>query len=467
MFIKQTKIILNHAKKILKKIIYKKISKTIFLAQRNDGLGERMRALLNAMVLAKLYETRFNFYWSKKVSVINSEYHSLETREILFSKKFIKKYHIDKEELDKQGIFDIEDLKNKKHNSMFCNVNQSINQFKKIFPKLDHEIFKKTFLDIDFTDNIKETINLAKNIKLPKNTIALHLRAGDLVYGGFKQTGHLLCKTIPYEFAKEIIKNSRNKEILLFSQDRDVEKLLHKKYKINIVSKLLPKNLSSTEQAFFEIIIMSRCKEIVAGSSGFSTFAATIGNINKTNIGKIYSKNERIKISLDFLKSNEVMEIPKLQVALSCRYILLFFYKELKETDILYIINLAIKMDPTNYFFIGYKILFFYTQDQPKIAENCAFEYFDNKNHRKKMFKFLSWTNRNKKQSIFNEHIKYIKKYADQKLPMASVLMAINNDKSITKSDKKKYSENYFANKTFECSFADEYLSKLKKTFDD
>ena len=50
---------------------------------------------------------------------------------------------------------------------------------------------------------------------------------------------------------------------------------------------------------------------------------------------------------------------------------------------------------------------------------------------------------------------------------MASFLMAINNDKSITKTDKKKYSENYFANKTFKCSFADESLSKLKKTFDD
>ncbi|CAM2780369.1 hypothetical protein [Helicobacter burdigaliensis] len=75
-----------------------------FLALRDDGLGERLRAILNAMYLAKRLRGEFGFLW-KDHSQKTKKFHStlaknglagisMESQERIFSQEFISRFSL-------------------------------------------------------------------------------------------------------------------------------------------------------------------------------------------------------------------------------------------------------------------------------------------------------------------------------------------------------------------------------------
>jgi hypothetical protein len=68
------------------------MGKKIFLAQRTDGFGERLRAILNAMAFSDYYGLDFKFNYKEREGGLR-EFHSVGSLDSIFSKIFIDTYH--------------------------------------------------------------------------------------------------------------------------------------------------------------------------------------------------------------------------------------------------------------------------------------------------------------------------------------------------------------------------------------
>lgn len=75
-------------------------SKPLIIAGRDDGFGERMRALLNALYISKKFGFKFGFVWRDINNIQNLldgkvliPWANLPTREYLFDQDFIKSYY--------------------------------------------------------------------------------------------------------------------------------------------------------------------------------------------------------------------------------------------------------------------------------------------------------------------------------------------------------------------------------------
>lgn len=72
---------------------------TFFFSNRTDGLGERLKALLNAMVLAEHYKLPFKFCWPEHKDYVLQSGHPDISASSIFSKTFLDMHLIDRDDL--------------------------------------------------------------------------------------------------------------------------------------------------------------------------------------------------------------------------------------------------------------------------------------------------------------------------------------------------------------------------------
>lgn len=97
------------------------MDKKLILASRDDGLGERLRAMLNALYICKHLDFEFGFVWqpleASTDEISNNKLAPIivPKQEEIFSKEFIKKYSyngIFKDAVDEFGKFKRKNLQN-------------------------------------------------------------------------------------------------------------------------------------------------------------------------------------------------------------------------------------------------------------------------------------------------------------------------------------------------------------------
>lgn len=311
------------------------MKKTIFYARRTDGLGERLRALLNAIALSKVYNSEYKFTWQSNLA--GSEFHTTETAERVFAPSYLAQHCVDPTKIDKiqnVAIF----LEDKNPGNYFCD--QTIPVRDTSFARNTSELklyqneLKNSFWEINFSSSFKNAIQEAQKVDLSESTVALHLRAGDLIYDRFKHTISYLGKAIPFPIAEKIIENAKamGQEVLIFGQDRILENYLRKKWDIDLASDLLPKNIEKAEASIFDVVLMSRCKKIYAGNSGFSVLSSIIGSGEYIHYFDFLKSHERFNLIKNYFEKNEInKEIPGQQIAYACKAAIIDGYAELSD----------------------------------------------------------------------------------------------------------------------------------------
>jgi hypothetical protein len=449
------------------------MGKKIFLAQRTDGFGERLRAILNAMAFSDYYGLDFKFNYKEREGGLR-EFHSVGSLDSIFSKIFIDTYHISDEILKNCDVVDgryfnvVSVVKKDK----YYNITQELNleffpMLKKIFDSIE---FDKIFSKIDFSKDLVVAKNKANIINLDKPFIAIHLRAGDIVYGKYRFMNRFIDKAMPYTLAFELIEKFKNEgnDILLFGQDNEFCNYLVKKYKVKFAGNLVPCEFNDEQKALFDITLMSRCEKIIAGNSGFSILASMIGGVERVDPNVIYSKEKSSEIGIKILKSHlGILNLSKLQIAYACLYSLTINKDSIKDEDYLYLVDFGFKNDSSNYFFILLKIIFLYKTKDVKEAEILIFNYISNNSFNKEFCYIASklYGNANNRKTAIHDDIKYIKEYADADYPMASFLMLISNYNKNSKKDTLKYTESYLKFKKFKTEdllYADKVLTDVE-----
>lgn len=356
-----------------------------FLAKRTDGLGERLRGIINAMALSSIYGGDFKFAWSSNLA--KNEWHSTGTVEKIFSKDFIEKFLIGG---DKISLFkNVSDffVGCEGDGLFFCD--QSIPHFEKLInnnPKDDYfkyiEERRKAFWRVGFSNQISDAIDLAKSVKLNKNTIALHLRAGDLIYGNFKQNISYIGKAIAYPLAFKIAEDAKQAgfDVLVFGQDKDLMSIFSKKFNAILAPNLIAEEMGVNESAIFDVVLMSRCDKIYAGNSGFSTLSASIGDAEHWHFDKYFSAKNKVDIILNEVKKrNFESKISNQQIVFACKTALASGLEFMSISDSLNLIECGREFDSNGVVFDFFEAWLYLINGDFEKSEYLFKEILENK----------------------------------------------------------------------------------------
>jgi hypothetical protein len=338
-------------------------NKLCFVAKRNDGLGERMRAFVNAFALSRVYGGDFKFFWEGHRSDLDILVHSTDEKEIIFSPSFIEKHHVNLDciKLAKPVNVFFESFND---GIYFCNQDIPRSLFKgkdDIFFKFREEL-SDAFDCINFADSINSVFEAVNRIELSNNTVALHLRAGDMIYGDYKSVLGWQNKAISFPVAFNLIEElvSSGKRVMVFGQDIELIKNLSTKKNVSFSHDFVPDGLTRTEVAFFDISLMGRCCSIYGGDSGFAIISATIAKIDFIRHNHWYSNKQSTSMILNELMSvNNLACISIQQKVYACKVAYVNGGSDLLMEDYVKLFLLGKKLAPEDVFFDFMELLYY------------------------------------------------------------------------------------------------------------
>lgn len=362
-------------------------NKMVFIARRGDGLGERLRALLNSMVMANITGGCFIFSWPTTFS--ENEYHAIDMPENIFCTDFIDNYLFDEAVFNKS---ELEPLKN------INNIRRDLNVgYRKLGITLDQGFLKSQVRDktlnienisseyriafekIRFNKSVTDAKNLAKIVKLKNKVLGIHLRTGDIVYSEIRNMDRWGNKVVPFYVIDILVTRylELGYDIVLFTLDNKACKYFKDKYGVILSNDLIPDSYDDIQRAIFDMVLMSRCNEIVGGRSGFAIVASWIGNCKILDYNDILTKKE-VRSSFVSSYSIEGVLSSRLTNPLLRSFSIAHYLQNFKEVTFLSerieLLKECIKIDHTNNFYRLLLAIDYYKENNYELADSILLE---------------------------------------------------------------------------------------------
>lgn len=448
----------NYINKIKIEILNRKFP-GLMVASRSDGFGARFMPILNAMYLSSKLGYKFGIVWPKSSydqtslkKLDNNELAGLYggNEEFIFDKEFLNLYSylgkISPANIPAEN-HDIQDYLKRPHQENFgYHISYDISKLKgldkyylKEYPKLWKSIkFAKPVNDI--IDNVSQKVQKY----FPNKFIAIHIRAGDGVYDYIRSgLDAFYRKMMPNEIAMALIDENLkiNNDIVLFGDDFTQLRELKKFYKnkIYLIEDFIDDTIIDIKRVIFDIVFMSKAKEIYSGGSSFAKTASYIG------LGKIpeyyfthFSINEMIIIIKKYFNYN--LNLHQYQKS----YSLLFLHnlclmQHVSRDELISILNQGINYDRNNCAFLVHMFNHYIYLKKYDEANNTLGLLFDLKDF-DWMYKYII----RYKDSIYKVFVNNIIGYSQEKyLNISYMASKISIDTKLTRSRILKYLSNY------------------------
>ena len=214
--------------------------------------------------------------------------------------------------------------------------------------------------------------------------MAIHLRSGDIVYDKYRFMDRFHVKVVPFYVLDALIKKYQQDEydVILFSQEREASQFIRDKYNVLLSSDLMDSNYNSVQKALFDIVLMSRCSEIVRGVSGFAILASWIGKAESIQYKGLLSKQD-IQASFNASLSNEGVLtsgiVPPLLKSFSIVHYLQSMHDSVATEDRINLLQEALTFDPDNDFYRFLLALTLYQNNRGDEAEKLLLQTLKNK----------------------------------------------------------------------------------------
>ncbi|MET3923471.1 hypothetical protein ABIB26_004437 [Arthrobacter sp. UYEF20] len=335
------------------------VERKTVIAARGDGLGERLNAILNGLWLSENFNADFRFVWNTQIAgAAQLKDHAIIPAEDFFADSFIQRYMIgsfDSSEYPELRGTNLTAAQARRDLSTLKGWRAPRLGLKDIFGIGDSDAayfsLQAAFDRIDFHPDIKQAVEVARAVELSERTVGFHLRSGDVFYGPYRKWLHYTYKGITLPVAKAMVVEALKlgKEVLIFGQDKEVISYLCAQYGVLSVDQIQTvKFKSDAAQAMYELVLMSRCQAIYAGSSGFAKQASWISGTKLfSDPMEVLAGQDTTQISLADLAINATMYEP-LQAAFA--YWFAYFYgrknRSLAEADP--ILRAAMSFDSDN-----------------------------------------------------------------------------------------------------------------------
>lgn len=285
----------------------------LIAATRDDGLGGRLLAMVNAKALADATGHRFGFTWKRAVS--DKTFHIVDTVDKIFNPEFIEKHWLGEKiretdlEVLKKGKFTRASLDASAGRSFFrgwlCNDFNVLESFR---DKGKRIATSETIRTLGFAEPVNHALHAAQSCQFPGQMAGLHLRSGDIVRGKYRSMLNFNGKVIPSTLAKAIVAELASQGIatLLVGQDRATLDYLRSE-----TGALLTDDFGANEfedetlRAFFEMGLLARCQRIYAGSSVFASVSSVMSGIPCTRTTALFSPPLAAQLMLEELERHE------------------------------------------------------------------------------------------------------------------------------------------------------------------
>lgn len=360
-----------------------------FISSRNDGFGERLKALMNTIYIAKKTGGHARFVWEVMPESMARD-HSVISAEETFSPTYLENFRIKYKDFKNLKIKHL----SQEARSIAADMPQSpgvdailvgqgslINQAPTLMRKFDLSMGQlSAFRSIEFSDELEKARRAAYDLEIPEKTIAVHLRAGDIVYGRYRFMDRYTSKVVPSPLAIDIVKNYERAGIgtLIFGQDEVLCKLLKDRFGARLASEIGDSfDFSETQKALFEITLMSRAQAIYAGSSGFAVSAARISNASLRDPYTVYAPDQAVEIIKRSLQGEFLDGVPTLQVAFASWAAIHLMGTTDPTDDGRYFLDIACRNDPANAFYKFVKAGWLYGDHADDEAESVLRETYD------------------------------------------------------------------------------------------
>lgn len=266
----------------------------VFVAHNRDGMGERLRAILNAMVAAQHLGGSFKFTWPDLREPLRAA-HAILPIEEFFSQEFITKHAISDEDLQALAPTPLASAARQDDWPKAVSVTQphlSV-QARAIFSDINlRDALPKTFAEIGMSDAMERARHAAMHATLPQNCAAIHLRAGDVIYGTYRTMDDFHGKVVSYPIAIALIKSLKSKGVipLLMGQDGDLLNHLRDTYGVVSANDIDGQSdFTSAQRALFDMCLLGRCSRIFAGSSGFAVLGSWLAKCEIENPNRFFA----------------------------------------------------------------------------------------------------------------------------------------------------------------------------------
>lgn len=327
----------------------------LIAATRDDGLGGRLLAMVNAKALADATGHRFGFTWTSAVS--DKTFHIVDTVDKIFNPDFIEKHWLGEKtketdlEVLRKNKFTRASLDASARRSNFrgwiCNDFSVLESFRDNGKLLDTSETIRTFA---FAGPVNHALCAAATCQLPGQMAGLHLRSGDIVRGTYRSMLNFNGKVIPSTLAKAIVAELAAKGLatLLIGQDRATLEYLRAETGALLTDDFGASEFEDeTQKAFFEMALLARCQRIYAGSSVFASMASVMGGIPRTSTRALFSPPEAAQLMLKELERNHASYHP-LEAAFGYLSAFLNIEDEISPAQAREILGKAHALDPEN-----------------------------------------------------------------------------------------------------------------------
>lgn len=361
-----------HTVNILAKLLEVQQSKNqlSFYSTRVDGLGERLKGLLNIIILAKLTNGRFYCTWEQRGDSFDA-FHCVKDMHKVFNDKFIEDYIVEKDSVDNLVLKPLTEVKNlnleklKTYDGLLVQQGYILRKIQNLGFSSEKFGYKLAYQEIGFSSHILMAKKLAEKVTLKNKTVAIHLRAGDIVYGIHRYSTNFNSKVVPLYVLEFLFHKLRNEgfEILIFGQDDSLCKGLSREFGVTYSKDENDPDFDDTQTAIFDITLMSRSDLIISGASGFSTLSSWIGDVPQKYHKDLLNEEEIVKAFKKTMLPNGILNREYVSPLMKAYSIMHFLDEYDNNLDIDYkikSIEQCISLDKNNSFYQLVRALYYF-----------------------------------------------------------------------------------------------------------
>ena len=303
---------------------------SVFLAQNRDGLGERLRAIANAMVAAETFDGQFRFVWPELRAELVSA-HAVLSADEFFSESFCAAHLLPEEHLKilspeplSEVTGDLAAGRLPEETAISVAQLDLCDQAPELFSRQTARFdLVAAFARISLTEPMEFARSLAYQVELPPEAAAIHLRAGDVIYGIYRHMDEFHHKVLAYPLAIELIARLKAQGIapLLFGQDSELLHHLRDDYGALLADDFGERaDFTQTQNALFDICLLARCRRIYSANSGFAILGSWLACTEIEHPSRIFPADEAVQIiERHVLDPDATSAISKMQKAFAAR----------------------------------------------------------------------------------------------------------------------------------------------------
>lgn len=273
-------------------------------ANRSDGLGERLRGIFNAIVISEITGAPFKFAWPMKGWP--RDHHAINAAHEIFSERFIREYFdpsdgahkLPRIALPKGNLQHVRNVLTDAlgHSPYASPQTPSLINLLKAPEDTLATLTRKAVDKMEFAPRIARIRDMVLHRDdFPAQAAAIHLRAGDVLYGRHADNPRWLNKVICAPMAAVLARHLKGGGMtpVFFGQEPHIAHRLAKRFDCCIAEDFNPQDCNSDlEIAFADIFLMSRCSVIYAGNSGFAKIASQFSRLPQHNPLDVYKAGQ-------------------------------------------------------------------------------------------------------------------------------------------------------------------------------